>query len=157
MLQSAMNHWRGALLTFACAAALAVACGDDDRGGPVDANCEDGHCECSGNECICPSTGDCDIDCLGDCDLECAGSGDCTFACGDGCAARCTNSGNCHVEVGDGGTVECTANGDCHITCLAQCSVWCTGSGECNVTCDDGSTPIECGGSEIACGSCSPA
>jgi hypothetical protein len=36
--------------------ANAPCCGDD-----VAAYCEDGHCSCDGSDCICPASGDCDM------------------------------------------------------------------------------------------------
>lgn len=125
-----------------------VGCHDD-----VDAACEDGHCECSGNDCICPASGNCDIECTADCNLQCAGSGDCAFACGDGCVAECTGSGNCLVDVGEGGVVRCSGPGDCDIVCHGACTVECPGSGECALACDGEQGPLECGDA-LACGAC---
>lgn len=113
---------------------LWVGCHDDHH---PDALCEDGHCECEGNACICPDAGDCDIDCTADCDLQCAGSGDCAFACGDGCVSACTGSGNCEIEVGAGSLVRCTGSGNCDVICHGECTVECPGSGDCAVTCVD--------------------
>lgn len=128
-------------------AALAVpllvfaACGDDGPSGH-DGDCAIGDpidgrdCECNGNECICPSTGDCAILCAAECDLQCAGSGSCEFDCGPDCAASCTGSGNCDIEVGSGSIVSCTGSGDCDVTCHGDCTVRCPGSGTCTIFCD---------------------
>jgi hypothetical protein len=97
-----------------------------------------GDCQCSGNECVCPSTGDCAVDCTDACDLQCAGSGDCDFACSNGCQASCTGSGECLVVAGDDSLISCTGSGDCDITCVGDCVVECPGSGVCIARCDAG-------------------
>jgi hypothetical protein len=124
---------------------LVVACGDDDEpygpppcriGDPV----EGLTCDCSGTECVCPSSGDCAISCVSECVLQCAGSGNCTFHCAADCQASCTGSGNCTMVVGNGSTVSCTGSGDCDITCEADCTVSCPGQGTCTVYCQPGAS-----------------
>ncbi len=121
----ALHAAAAALLTFS-----AASCGDDDE-------CV-GACECRGAECVCPSTGDCLVQCVADCDLQCAGSGACDFECGDGCAASCTGSGECEVDVGAASTVSCTGSGDCDVACHGDCTVRCPGSGDCILRCEAG-------------------
>ena len=126
--------------------ALAPGCGDDE-------GCE-GACECVGADCVCPSTGDCAVNCIDACDLQCAGSGNCDFECGGGCLASCTGSGECEVDVGGSSTVECTGSGDCDVACHGDCTVRCPGSGDCIVRCDpDADCNMEsCSGSVTDCG-----
>jgi hypothetical protein len=95
-------------------------------------------CECNGNECVCPSSGDCAIFCIASCSLQCAGSGNCDFDCGPDCEASCTGSGNCDIEVGPGSSVSCTGSGDCDVTCEGDCTVQCPGSGTCTIYCAEG-------------------
>jgi hypothetical protein len=126
-------------------------CGDDD----VRGYCEDGHCACSGDACVCPSTGDCAIECEEDCELTCAGSGDCSFGCGEGCLAECTNSGNCAVAIGEQASARCLGAGDCDVRCSGACSVACLGSGDCDLTClGDAPGPMQCRDATHACGGC---
>jgi hypothetical protein len=134
------NLWR--VMTLAV---LLVACGDDNE--------SSGEFECSGTECVCPGSGDCDIHCLGECDLQCAGSGDCFFECPDGCLAACTGSGACLVSVGDQSAVACPGSGGCDVDCLGSCSVACPGSGVCTVLClgDASCTLEQCSGEVISC------
>lgn len=127
-----MRVVRSLALTMAMMLAVATGLG---CGG--DGDCE-GACECSGAECICPSTGDCTIDCGDDCDLQCAGSGNCDFFCGADCLAACTGSGECSVSVGEDSTVRCTGSGDCDVACDGDCVVECPGSGTCIVRCEPG-------------------
>jgi hypothetical protein len=145
--------------TVRCLAALAVGiwlgCHDDD----VNADCEDGHCECAGNDCICPQSGDCDIECTEDCDLQCAGSGNCAFSCGVDCAVDCTGSGNCEIAVDDASTIRCSGAGNCDIVCYGPCVIDCPGQGDCLLTCDPDDdeeplAPTECGDNRRACGPC---
>ena len=136
----------GLLVALAFVLSLA-ACGSDGE-------C-DGACECEADACICPSTGDCAVDCIGDCDLQCAGSGDCDFHCVDGCLAACTGSGHCLVDVGDDSAVDCTGSGGCEVICHGDCSVACPGSGECVVHCDPDLEAAcdfdSCSGSVVEC------
>jgi hypothetical protein len=131
------------------------------------AGCDGGACEgdcaCSGAECVCPSSGDCLIDCAGGCDLQCAGSGDCDFVCGAGCVADCTGSGACVLDVGAGSSVACTGSGGCDVACHGDCEVSCPGSGECIVRCDPGAecvldrceSPVTCPDGVVVChGAC---
>lgn len=120
-----------------------------------DVYCEDGHCECEGSDCICPASGDCDIECTADCDLQCAASGNCTFACGDACVTACTGSGNCTIDVGAGSLVRCTGSGNCDVVCHGECTVECPGQGDCALTCvDDVEGAYQnCDGHQ-ACGPC---
>lgn len=123
------------------------------------ANCEDGHCECAGNDCICPASGDCDIECTDDCDLQCAASGNCAFSCGVDCLAECTGAGNCEIAVDDNSVVRCTGSGNCDIVCYGPCVIDCPGQGDCALTCDPDDDeplegPIECGDHRSACGAC---
>jgi hypothetical protein len=103
-----------------------------------------GDCKCSGNECICPSQGDCAIDCTEACDLQCAGSGNCDFVCNNQCEASCTGSGECLVAVGDDSTISCTGSGDCDITCTGDCVVECPGSGDCLMRCVNEDEGAQC-------------
>ena len=109
---------------------LSLGCGEDQSA--------QGDVVCNGNECQCPGTGDCEVDCRSDCDLSCTGSGNCDFTCGDGCEASCPGSGACLLDVGDESSVSCTGSGGCDVTCRGDCTVECPGSGECVVRCDDG-------------------
>jgi hypothetical protein len=129
---------------------LWVGCNNDP-----DVLCGEGHCECEANACICPDSGDCDIECTADCDLQCAASGNCLFACGDDCITECTGSGNCEIDVGAGSLVRCTGSGNCDVVCHGECKVECPGSGECLVTCVDDVDGAyqECDGGH-ACGPC---
>jgi hypothetical protein len=140
------------LSVFALSALLVPGCSDDDEG--VSGYCEDGQCECAGNDCICPANGDCGIACTADCDLQCAGSGACEFSCGDDCQVSCTGSGNCVADVGPRSHVDCPSNGNCEAFCAGPCSMTCTGSGDCTVHCFEDEPPIECGDATIACGAC---
>lgn len=126
----------------------------------------DGDCVCAGAECVCPSTGDCLIDCSDTCDLQCAGSGDCDFVCGPACLADCTGSGACVMDVGAGSSVNCTGSGGCDVACHGDCTVSCPGSGQCIVRCDSGAdcvldrcdSPVECADGVVVCnGACPPA
>lgn len=125
------------------AAALGFwACADDPPPPPpADGVCEPGDpaggldCECVGDECICPSTGDCAIYCVDNCTLQCAGSGSCDFLCDAACDVACTGSGNCFSDVPGGSTIDCTGSGDCHTVCHGDCTVACPGSATCTVEC----------------------
>ena len=134
------------LIVIALCALLAGACGDD-RGDDYYRDCAPGDpvdgydCECRGNEGICPSGGDCAIDCIEACGLQCAGSGNCDFACGAACNVRCTGAGNCVIDVGDDSSVDCPGSGNCDIDCDGDCNVRCT-QGTCTVFCEPG---FECG------------
>jgi hypothetical protein len=130
---------------------LWVGCRDDHP----DAICEDGHCECEGNDCICPDSGDCDIECTADCALQCAASGNCIFACGDDCVTECTGSGNCEIDVGARSLVRCTGSGNCDVVCHGECTVECPGNGDCALSCvDDDGAYNECENGDRACGPC---
>jgi hypothetical protein len=94
-----------------------------------------GDFECRGSACVCPSSGDCNVNCLGDCNLQCAGSGACGFTCGAGCVSACTGSGPCGVEVGAGSMISCTGSGGCDVICHGNCTIRCPGSGECAGAC----------------------
>jgi hypothetical protein len=96
-----------------------------------------GDCVCEGSDCVCPSTGDCQIHCGDDCNLTCAGSGNCDFICDVACDVACTNTGECLVDVQAGSTVACTSSGDCYVTCRGDCDVDCAGSGDCIVYCPE--------------------
>lgn len=112
--------WRTSRMCRSCARVshcLLNGCGDDEHGGCA------GDCECSGEQCVCPATGDCEVECVGHCDLQCAGSGDCYFGCGEDCLAECTGSGTCFVHVGERSSVRCTGSGDCEIACHGDCDV----------------------------------
>lgn len=155
MTETRAIHWALLASTLVLAPLLLPSCGDDDDGG-----CRGG-CECRGDECVCPSTGDCAVECVADCDLQCAGSGDCYFGCGDDCLTTCTGSGNCIIDVGEGSVVECTGAGDCDIACHGDCSVHCPGSGDCIVRCHEGvvcdfvaceRNAIECPDGVLVCG-----
>jgi hypothetical protein len=76
-----------------------------------------GHVECTGASCVCPSSGDCLVDCEGTCDLQCAGSGNCDFICDADCIVACTGSGVCVVDVGDESDVSCSGSGACIVRC----------------------------------------
>jgi hypothetical protein len=136
---------RSALLVCAVLALGATHCGDDGTyyGGSGPGDCSIGDpvegptCECSGDECVCPSSGDCAIYCIDSCGLQCAGSGSCEFDCIDGCDVSCTGAGNCDLEVGHDSTVSCTGSGDCDITCFGDCTIDCPGSGTCRARCAD--------------------
>ena len=123
-----MLHTFRSLLLTAFVLVAFTGCDDDD-------DCE-GACECIGDDCVCPASEDCYVDCVGDCDLQCAGSGACEFYCVDGCFAACTGSGPCFVAVGDDSVVECTGSGGCEVECNGDCNVDCPGSGDCLVHCD---------------------
>lgn len=116
--------------------------------------CEDGHCECAGNDCVCPASGDCSIDCTADCDLQCAGSGNCDFICGDLCNVECTGSGNCGQTMGPGSTGACKGNGNCSFACTGPCSVTCPGSGDCELECPAEAPLQTCSNDALACGAC---
>ncbi len=128
------------LAPLAALAMIVASCEDDPHdGGPYDCAVGDPiegrECECTGNECVCPSSGDCAVYCVDDCGLQCAGSGSCDFLCTYDCDVNCTGSGNCDVEVGQGSTITCSGSGDCDITCTGDCSVACPGSATCTVHC----------------------
>lgn len=116
--------------------------------------CEDGECECAGNDCVCPSSGDCGILCTAECDLQCAGSGNCDFECGSDCVSECTGSGNCAVLMGPGSLGRCTGSGDCDFACTGPCAVECPGSGTCSLACPDNVAPEQCSNGDLACGPC---
>lgn len=99
-----------------------------------------GAVECRGTACVCPSAGDCRVNCVGDCNLQCAGSGLCDFTCGPSCKTACTGSGPCVVAVGDDSEVNCTGSGGCDVACTADCAVNCPGSGLCVARCKPGTT-----------------
>lgn len=126
-------------------AILTASCGGGDG--------SSGEFECTGDDCVCPGTGDCTVHCLDDCDLQCAGSGACELICDDVCLASCTGSGECYVTVGDDSTVDCPGSGGCDVVCEADCDVQCPGSGECIVQCEPGfACDIhECSGSVQSC------
>jgi hypothetical protein len=107
-------------------------------GGCGDARNVEGDGFCNGNDCQCPSTGDCRIDCGDACDLSCTGSGDCAFSCGLDCLPTCPGSGQCDIATGDEGQVVCAGSGGCNVTCLGDCTVECPGSGLCTVECQPG-------------------
>lgn len=136
------------LLLVACSAVLLWSGCKKDNGACV------GDCVCEGGDCVCPSTGDCEIHCGDDCNLTCAGSGNCDFICDVACDVACTNTGECLVDVRSGSTVSCTSSGDCHVTCHGDCSVDCSGSGDCIVYCLDGGSCnfLSCNGDEHDCG-----
>jgi hypothetical protein len=123
---------------------LAVACGSSGSSGAF---------ECTGASCVCPSAGDCRIECLGSCDLQCAGAGACDFSCGDLCVASCTGSGPCIVDVGAQSSVDCTGSGGCDVACAGDCDVGCPGSGECRVHCPTGAicNITQCSGNALTC------
>ena len=123
---------------------ILAACGGDSPEGYVD---------CSGSSCVCPSSGDCAVDCSSACDLQCAGSGFCDFICGDDCLVACTGSGACLVDVGDDSSVACPGSGGCDVACHGDCTVACPGSGECIVRCDVGAicNLTSCSGSTNTC------
>ena len=129
-----------------------VGCGGDDPPPPYD-NYASGDVECRGTDCVCPSTGNCQLQCVGACNLQCAGSGDCDFSCDTGCQTACTGSGDCTVRVGDGGVVQCTGSGDCEVFCDGDCTVECPGSGRCIQHCAPGARcdMTRCGSSVDAC------
>lgn len=147
-----------------------AACGDDPP--PDHYDCSIGDplegttCECNGNDCVCPSSGDCGILCIDSCDLQCAGSGSCHFICDDACDVACTGSGDCLAEVGVASSIACTGSGDCEARCDGDCAVNCTGSGACTVRCAVGAVctlegcsggPIQdCGNGVQVCGGACP-
>lgn len=141
---------RVSLLLASTTLGVIVGCHHDH----VDALCEDGHCECSGNECICPASGDCSIECTADCDLQCAGSGNCEFACGDSCNIECTGSGNCALIMGPGSTGTCTGSGNCDFVCTGPCAISCPGQGDCTLACPDDAPLQACSNKGMACGPC---
>jgi hypothetical protein len=164
-----MNKSLGMSLCLVGAAALFAACGDDYEPPPgndctVGDPVEGPTCECAGDECVCPGSGDCAILCVEGCGLQCAGSGDCAFDCVDGCDVSCTGSGSCDLEVGHDSTVACTGSGDCDITCYGDCDVACPGSGTCTIRCGDdfdctftgcAETGETCANGDVVCnGSC---
>jgi hypothetical protein len=112
-----------------------------------------GEFECRGTECVCPSSGDCVIDCLDACDLQCAGSGACDFVCDDGCLVSCTGSGPCISSVGHASTVSCPGAGGCDVDCNGDCTLDCPGSGTCIARCEPGfACAIErCGAGTTTC------
>ena len=124
---------RQGLIVFVGALGAFMGCGDDEDGRVR------GDAVCSGTECQCPGTGDCEIECRGDCDLACTGSGDCAFSCGAQCEAACPGSGACIVDVGGASSVSCSGSGGCDVTCRGDCTVDCPGSGPCTVRCAAGS------------------
>lgn len=97
--------------------------------------CPNGVCECQGSSCVCPSSGDCLLNCAAGCNLQCAGSGDCRFSCGSTCSTSCTGSGHCNLDVGPSATVSCTGSGGCDVVCHGNCTVRCPGSGKCSAVC----------------------
>jgi hypothetical protein len=129
------------ILAGLVATALAALAAVVPFGGCGGSACEPGDpngglsCECVGNDCICPSSGDCAILCTDLCDLQCAGSGNCDFVCGAGCLTSCTGAGNCLITVGPGSEVDCTGSGNCDIECEGDCTVSCPGQGTCTVHC----------------------
>lgn len=124
------------------AAAAIQGCGDDSSG----------EFECRGSDCVCPSSGDCRIDCAGECDLRCAGSGACDFSCGDDCDVACTGSGPCAVSIGDAGDVACTGSGGCDVACGGDCAIDCPGSGACIARCEPGFTcTLQCPEGAASC------
>lgn len=134
------NHLLAPATMLALTAMAPLACEDeetlDDDDVCVPGDPHDGlNCECTGDDCICPSTGDCAIYCVDECSLQCAGSGNCEFLCVDDCVVACTGSGNCDSEVGPGSSVSCTGSGDCDVVCTGDCSVACPGSATCTVHC----------------------
>jgi hypothetical protein len=148
-----------ALTALPLAALPFAACGDDpdfdDDDCEIGSPLEGPTCECSGADCVCPSSGDCAINCIEGCNLQCAGSGSCDFFCIAGCNTECTGSGNCFVNVGDGSNVACTGSGDCDVLCEGECSVTCPGSATCTVGCAPNTTCSitidKCSGSVTDC------
>jgi hypothetical protein len=136
-----------------------VACGDDDPP-------SGGDFECTGNDCVCPSSGDCRIHCDDECNLQCAGSGDCDFTCETPCAVACTGSGLCVMSVADASNVQCPGSGGCDVDCAGDCTVECPGSGACVARCEPGfvCTIERCsgnletcaGGVQVCNGACPP-
>lgn len=118
------------LCIAACLLVFAGGCGEDDEGARGDVTC-------SGLECQCAGTGDCEVDCRADCDLTCTGSGDCDFSCGANCQAECPGSGACVIQIGDEGSVSCPGSGGCDVTCSGDCTVECPGSGTCITHCGE--------------------
>lgn len=137
-------RWAAVLLGLALFLS-AGSCGGEE-------GCE-GVCECTGAACVCPSSGDCAINCVDMCDLQCAGSGNCDFECGPMCLAACTGSGVCFVSVGDDSTVDCPGASGCDVVCDGDCTVQCPGSGECAVQCLPGfvCNITQCSGSLQSC------
>jgi hypothetical protein len=138
------NHGVSMRSTLIICALFFAACGGDTA---------EGHVECSGASCVCPSSGDCLVDCSGSCDLQCAGSGRCDFICGPDCLVACTGSGPCIVDVGQASTVSCPGSGGCDVVCHGDCNVACPGSGECIVECEPGfeCSISQCSGSTVSC------
>jgi hypothetical protein len=144
-----LARWTASLVVVLSASAVAITgCNGDDRYAG-----SGGEFECSGAECVCPSSGDCRIHCLDACDLQCAGSGACDFICDDGCNVSCTGSGSCVVSVGDDSTVSCPGSGGCDVDCNGDCTIDCPGSGDCIARCEPGfACSIErCSGNVIDC------
>lgn len=144
MMRMTFRHV-AALFALSLAAFPFAACGSDPEFYDLE-DCEIGSplegstCECSGADCVCPSSGDCAINCVEGCNLQCAGSGSCDFFCAAGCNTECTGSGNCDIDVGDDSNVACTGSGDCDVTCAGKCKVTCPGSATCTVGCAPNTT-----------------
>ena len=146
------------VLVSLCCAALFSGCERDH--GNYFGGCQT-NCECSGPECLCPTDGACEMECLWDCNLECTGTEDCYLGCDEGCVATCNGSGDCSMNVGEGSTVSCMGSGDCMIGCSGDCHVDCKGSGDCVVRCHNGAdcssdaceeSAIQCVDGTVVCG-----
>ena len=95
--------------------------------------CDAGSGDCVGDNCVCPSTGGCTVD--------------------------CTPGGNeCHIQGSQGPVdVQCAENEECHVECAtaSSCAVDCGASTECHVTCPStGCTVTDCVGADcvVSCG-----
>lgn len=127
------SSWLGYLgVTILLATFATAGCDHPDEGGCV------GDCICTGAECVCPDSGDCEVHCGDDCDLACTGSGSCDFICDVACQVSNPSSGEMWADVLAGSFISCTGSGDCYITCHGDCSVECPGSGVCTEYCLDG-------------------
>lgn len=121
--------------------------------------CQPGPCTCDADACVCPDSGDCEIDCVGDCSMKCEGAQACDFVCaGPSCFVECTGSELCDVTIEVRGEVRSSGSGDCEITCTGPCRRV-RGSGFCGLACspdDPGETlmPSECTDGRTACGPC---
>lgn len=162
-------HWA----VLACFAGLLAGCASEpvigsdneafvtgDTATPTMMGCQ-ADCECSGEECVCPDDGHCEMECVSDCDLECTGSDHCFLGCEESCVATCAGEGDCSMSVGEGSTVSCIGSGDCMIGCNGACDVACEGSGACVVRCYNGTEcspeicargATDCGDGTIVCG-----
>jgi hypothetical protein len=131
-------------------------------------NCEGDACDlqCKGlvtcgavceNDCAleCHDVNDCGVSCGDACVIDCHNLEDCGAICGANCLYGCHDATKCGVRAGNGSTIDCHNASSCHVVCEGNCHVHCGPDvPDCLVECASGNDPSNCGGNEVACGSC---